>query len=47
MIIDDNGNCDTKNNSFGLGVTLSDKEFISVDESELIQPRQPNGDLPA
>jgi pectate lyase len=25
---------------------LSDKDFISIDESELVLPRQANGDLP-
>jgi hypothetical protein len=34
-------------NSFTLGLKLSDKDFVSVDESELVQPRQANGDLPA
>lgn len=38
---------DSANNSFTLGLKFSDKDFVSVDESELIQPRQANGELPA
>ena len=38
---------DAANNSFNFGMKLSDKDFLSVDESELVQPRQANGDLPA
>jgi hypothetical protein len=37
---------DSANNSFDLGITLSDKDFVSLDESELALPRQENGDLP-
>ncbi len=38
--------CEQVNNSFTLGLKLSDKDFISLDESELLRPRQANGDLP-
>src|SRR2546423_1812066 len=37
---------DAANNSFTLGLKLSDKDFMNVDESELVRPRQANGDLP-
>jgi hypothetical protein len=33
-------------NSFSLDLKLSDKDFLSIDERELVQPRQANGDLP-
>lgn len=36
--------CDVMNNSFGM--KLTDQDFVSVDESELLRPRQANGDLP-
>jgi hypothetical protein len=38
---------DAAHNSFDLGLTLSDQDFVSVDETELVRPRQANGDLPA
>jgi pectate lyase-like protein len=38
--------CELSGNSFTHGLKLSDKDFLSLDESELIQPRQPNGRLP-
>ncbi len=37
---------DAAHNSFDLELKLTDNEFLSVDETELIQPRQANGDLP-
>ena len=37
---------DAANNSFNLGLPITDKDFLSLDESQLVQPRQPNGDLP-
>ena len=37
---------DAANNSFDLGLQISDKDFLNLDESQLIRPRQPNGDLP-
>ena len=43
----DAAKCDSENNSFTLGLKLSEKDFINLDESELTQPRQANGDLPA
>jgi hypothetical protein len=38
--------CDTANDSFDMSIAVSDKDFLSTDESELTAPRQPNGDLP-
>jgi Domain of unknown function len=38
---------DSANNSFDLNFPITDKDFISVDESELTRPRQANGDLPS
>jgi hypothetical protein len=43
----DPGKCDASNNSFDASLVISDKDFIGVDESELVQPRQANGDLPS
>ncbi|MGA2497692.1 MAG: DUF4990 domain-containing protein, partial [Tepidisphaeraceae bacterium] len=37
---------DAANNSFTLDLKISDRDFLSVDEAELLAPRQPNGDLP-
>ena len=37
---------DSANNSFDLGLKLSDADFVSLDERELVKPRQVNGDLP-
>ena len=37
---------DAANNSFDLELKITDKDFLSLDESQLVQPRQPNGDLP-
>jgi hypothetical protein len=37
---------DAKNNSWDLGLKLTDKDFVSMDEHELVGPRQANGDLP-
>jgi hypothetical protein len=37
---------DAAHNSFDLGVMITDQAFLSVDEKELVQPRQANGDLP-
>lgn len=42
----DRSKSDAKNNSFDADLKLADKDFQSVDEAELTQPRQPNGDLP-
>ncbi|MES2924395.1 MAG: right-handed parallel beta-helix repeat-containing protein [Verrucomicrobiota bacterium] len=38
--------CDLAANSFDLGLRLSDKDFHSLNQSDLVQPRMPNGDLP-
>ena len=37
---------DAANNSFTLGLKLTDQDFLGLDESELLRPRQANGDLP-
>ena len=37
---------DAANNSFTLDLKITDKDFVSLDESELVRPRQANGDLP-
>ena len=42
----DSSKSDATNNSFTFGLKISDKDFVSVDESELVRPRQANGDLP-
>jgi hypothetical protein len=41
----DTARSDASNNSFDLGLTLTDKDFVSLDEKELLQPRQPDGSL--
>ena len=38
---------DAASNSFDLDLKPGDKDFVSVDESELVRPRQPGGELPA
>jgi hypothetical protein len=38
--------CDVANNTFDLGLVLTDADFLSVDDSELTRPRKDNGDLP-
>lgn len=38
--------CDVSNNSFDLPIRLTASDFVSLDESQLTRPRQPNGDLP-
>jgi hypothetical protein len=42
----DQANCKADHNSFDMKVKIADKDFASLDESELTQPRPPNGDLP-
>lgn len=42
----DAAKCESSHNSFTLGLKLTDKDFVSVDEAELLKPRQANGDLP-
>ncbi|MEA3207062.1 MAG: hypothetical protein QOE70_119 [Chthoniobacter sp.] len=43
----DSSTSDAAHNSFTMGLKLSDKDFVSLDESEPFQARQANGDLPA
>ena len=43
----DRAKSDAANNSFDLGIKLGAKDFASLDEHELVLPRQANGDLPA
>ncbi len=38
--------CDAAGDSFTQGLKITDKDFASLDEAELTQPRQPNGELP-
>jgi protein involved in ribonucleotide reduction len=38
--------CTLENNSFDLPITLSDDDFVSLDESLLTAPRKPDGSLP-
>ena len=38
--------CELSGNSFSLGLKLSDKDFVSLDETELTRRRQPDGRLP-
>ncbi len=42
----DQAKSDAVNNSFTLGLKVTDADFLSVDEAELIAPRQTSGDLP-
>ncbi|MEI7728483.1 MAG: DUF4990 domain-containing protein [Verrucomicrobiota bacterium] len=37
---------DAANNSFTMDLKVTDQDFLSLDEAQLIKPRQPNGDLP-
>ncbi len=37
---------DVDGNYFNLPVTITTDDFLSLDEAELIKPRQANGDLP-
>ena len=39
--------CELTNNSFTLGLKLAEKDFVNLDEAELLGPRQPDGGLPA
>lgn len=38
--------CDLAANSFDLKLNLTDKDFYSLSEADLVEPRQSNGDLP-
>jgi hypothetical protein len=37
---------DASNDSFDMNLQISDADFVNLDASELLRPRQPNGDLP-
>jgi hypothetical protein len=43
----DKAKCDATHNSFDLGLTLADKDFVSLDEAELVRPRAADGGRPA
>ncbi len=43
----DRSRCVADHDSFTLDLAIGDKDFVNLDESELTQPRQANGDLPA
>ncbi|MES2439135.1 MAG: right-handed parallel beta-helix repeat-containing protein [Verrucomicrobiota bacterium] len=43
----DAAKCELAANSFDLEMKLEDRDFKSLDQSELVRPRQSNGDLPA
>ncbi len=36
----------SNHNSFDLPITLTEADFLDLDEAELVKPRQDNGDLP-
>jgi hypothetical protein len=40
------GKNDESHDSFLMDLEISDKDFVSLDEAELVKPRKPNGDLP-
>ena len=42
----DASKCEITNNSFTLGLTLTEKDFVNLDEAEFFRARQANGDLP-
>ncbi len=42
----DVGRSESDHNSFDLAVMLTDRDFVSLDESAPFQPREPNGNLP-
>jgi hypothetical protein len=42
----DAAKCDAANNSFTLGLKLTDQDFLSLDEKELLGPREADGALP-
>ena len=43
----DASKCELTNNTFTLGLKLTEKDFVDLDEAELLGLRQPKGDLPA
>jgi hypothetical protein len=42
----DEARSDAANNYFNLGLTVSDRDFMSLDEAQLVLPRQAGGSLP-
>lgn len=42
----DRAKCELSHNSFDLGLTFTEKDFVSLDETELVKPRKPDGGLP-
>ena len=42
----DTSKCELANNSFTLGLKLGARDFVSLDEGELVRARQPDGGLP-
>jgi len=42
----DYSECDISHNSFDLEITITDNDFLSLDEALLIESRQPDGSLP-
>lgn len=42
----DRARCEISNNSFDLKIPLTQEDFVSLDEKELMKPRQANGELP-
>lgn len=42
----DAAKCELAGNSFTLKLKLTDRDFVSLDEAELLKPRRPDGDLP-
>lgn len=42
----DASKCEASGNTFTTGMKLTERDFVNLDEKELILPRQPNGDLP-
>jgi hypothetical protein len=42
----DAAKCELAGNWFTLGLKLTDKDFVSLDEAELLKPRRPDGGLP-
>ena len=42
----DTSRCTLSHNSFSLGLNLTDKDFVSLDISQLSAPRKPDGSLP-
>ena len=43
----DRSKCELANNSFTIGLEVRDRDFVNLDEAELVLPRGPDGGLPA